>query len=69
MDLNEHFDRIRGRVGLCPQKDILYEDLLGRDHLEFFGRLKGLSEEDLQAEIAHIAEQTLITGEIDKKIS
>lgn len=29
-------------MGVCPQHDLLWETLTGREHLMFYGRLKGL---------------------------
>jgi hypothetical protein len=29
-------------MGLCPQHDLLWETLTAREHLSFYGRLKGL---------------------------
>jgi ABC-type multidrug transport system ATPase subunit len=29
-------------MGVCPQHDLLWETLTGREHLLFYGRLKGL---------------------------
>lgn len=30
-------------MGVCPQHDLLWETLTGREHLLFYGRLKGLT--------------------------
>jgi ABC-type multidrug transport system ATPase subunit len=30
-------------MGVCPQHDLLWAALSGREHLQFYGRLKGLS--------------------------
>lgn len=29
-------------MGVCPQHDLLWDTLTGREHLLFYGRLKGL---------------------------
>jgi ABC-type multidrug transport system ATPase subunit len=34
-------------MGVCPQDDRLWESLTGKEHLEFYGRLKGLKGECL----------------------
>ncbi len=36
-----NFEKIRRHVGLCGQKDVLYEDLTVIEHLRFYGKLKG----------------------------
>uniref|UniRef100_A0A061SDE8 Abc transporter a family member 2-like n=2 Tax=Tetraselmis sp. GSL018 TaxID=582737 RepID=A0A061SDE8_9CHLO len=35
-------DRIRGKIGVCPQFDVLWDRLTGREHLEIYGRVKGI---------------------------
>ncbi|XP_072383028.1 cholesterol transporter ABCA5-like [Diabrotica undecimpunctata] len=36
-------DKIRRMTGVCPQHDILFDDLTPREHLEFFAAIKGIS--------------------------
>ena len=43
-DLLEDMDMIRYSLGYCPQHDVLYRDMTVKEHLEFFGRLKGLQD-------------------------
>lgn len=33
-------DKIRRMTGVCPQHDILFENLTPREHLEFFAAVK-----------------------------
>lgn len=33
-------DRIRARMGVCPQFDILWNELTGREHLRIYGAVK-----------------------------
>ncbi|DBA88907.1 TPA: hypothetical protein ACH3X2_000146 [Trebouxia sp. C0005] len=35
-------DRVRGLMGVCPQFDVLWDNLTGREHLMLFGAIKGL---------------------------
>ena len=35
--------KIRKSLGLCPQHNMLFVDLTVREHLIFFGMLKGIS--------------------------
>ena len=37
-------DEIRTFMGVCPQHDILYEDMTVREHLEMFAVFKGMDE-------------------------
>lgn len=40
-------DEIRTFMGVCPQHDVLFDDLTVYEHLEFFGKLKGILLGDL----------------------
>lgn len=42
LDIQTHMDGIYTSMGVCPQHDLLWETLTGREHLLFYGRLKNL---------------------------
>ncbi|CAG9854771.1 unnamed protein product [Phyllotreta striolata] len=42
-------DRIRRMIGVCPQHDILFDNLTPREHLEFFAAIKGI--ENIENEV------------------
>ena len=42
-DMTDGIDVIRHQIGTCPQFDILFDDLTGQQHLEFFAAIKGKS--------------------------
>ncbi|XP_078149970.1 ABC transporter A family member 7-like isoform X3 [Carex rostrata] len=42
MDIRTDMDGIYTNMGVCPQHDLLWETLTGREHLLFYGRLKNL---------------------------
>ncbi|CAN6277951.1 unnamed protein product [Urochloa humidicola] len=42
MDICLDMDKIYTGIGVCPQDDLLWENLTGREHLMFYGRLKKL---------------------------
>ncbi|CAL5059517.1 unnamed protein product [Urochloa decumbens] len=42
MDIRLDMDKIYTGIGVCPQDDLLWENLTGREHLLFYGRLKKL---------------------------
>ncbi|XP_067859732.1 phospholipid-transporting ATPase ABCA3 [Heptranchias perlo] len=42
---------VRQNLGLCPQHDVLYENLTVEEHLSFFGRLKGCSSDQIREEV------------------
>ncbi|XP_060204669.1 ABC transporter A family member 7-like isoform X1 [Lycium barbarum] len=47
MDIRTDMDMIYTNMGVCPQHDLLWETLTGREHLLFYGRLKNLKGADL----------------------
>lgn len=40
-DLNTELHQIRHYIGICPQFDVLFDDLSGRQHLELYAAVKG----------------------------
>lgn len=42
LDIRTDMDKIYTSMGVCPQHDLLWETLTGREHLLFYGRLKNL---------------------------
>ncbi|CAN7099404.1 unnamed protein product [Brassica rapa subsp. narinosa] len=47
LDICQDMDRAYTSMGVCPQHDLLWETLTGREHLLFYGRLKNLKGSDL----------------------
>ncbi|CAE6075406.1 unnamed protein product [Arabidopsis arenosa] len=47
LDICKDMDRVYTSMGVCPQHDLLWETLTGREHLLFYGRLKNLKGSDL----------------------
>jgi ABC-type multidrug transport system ATPase subunit len=45
LDIRSDMPVIYKLMGVCPQHDLLWEQLSGREHLRFYGRLKGLEGE------------------------
>jgi len=44
-------DEIRTVMGVCPQYDVLWNQLTGREHLELFAALKEVSRAQLESEV------------------
>eukprot|EP01133_Synstelium_polycarpum_P001084 gene1084-1230_t len=42
---------IRNVMGVCPQHDILWNELSGREHLEIFAAFKGIPDNKIKAEV------------------
>ncbi|CAL4998484.1 unnamed protein product [Urochloa decumbens] len=47
MDIKTDMIAIYSNMGVCPQHDLLWETLTGREHLLFYGRLKNLKSTEL----------------------
>lgn len=60
---------ILGDIGYMAQSDALYEALSGKENLEFFGQLKGLSKKVLKDGIAHVAQVVDLTEHLNKAVS
>lgn len=50
-DIRNDIQSVRKSLGLCPQHNILFDELTVEEHLKFYARLKGVSEDDLHEEI------------------
>ncbi|KAK1298913.1 ABC transporter A family member 3 [Acorus calamus] len=48
IDTRSKTNQIYTSIGMCPQKDVLWESLTGREHLLFYGRLRKLAGTKLQ---------------------
>eukprot|EP00003_Mantamonas_plastica_P028868 TRINITY_DN672_c0_g1_i2.p1 TRINITY_DN672_c0_g1~~TRINITY_DN672_c0_g1_i2.p1 ORF type:complete len:927 (-),score=322.82 TRINITY_DN672_c0_g1_i2:32-2431(-) len=53
LDLRTDMELIHQNMGVCPQDNILWDDLTGEEHLLFYGRLKNLSGDELSKEVQH----------------
>ncbi|ORY52928.1 P-loop containing nucleoside triphosphate hydrolase protein [Rhizoclosmatium globosum] len=63
----DQIDEVQTRIGLCPQDDILWDDLTVFEHLLFYSRLKGVSNTDqtqyveklmTDVKLKHLADRT-----------
>uniref|UniRef100_A0A182MY51 ABC transporter domain-containing protein n=1 Tax=Anopheles dirus TaxID=7168 RepID=A0A182MY51_9DIPT len=50
-DIRTEMKAVRSSLGYCPQHNILFDELTVREHLYFYGRLKGLSKLQAHYEI------------------
>ncbi len=58
--------QIHATMGVCPQHDVLWGDLTAREHLLFYGRLKGLVGANLTAEVEATLKDVKLTFAADK---
>uniref|UniRef100_H3CLI7 ATP binding cassette subfamily A member 1 n=1 Tax=Tetraodon nigroviridis TaxID=99883 RepID=H3CLI7_TETNG len=57
-DIRTELSAIRQSLGVCPQHNVLFSMLTVEEHIWFYGRLKGMSEEQVRAEIHQILQDT-----------
>ncbi|XP_061740845.1 phospholipid-transporting ATPase ABCA3 [Nerophis ophidion] len=53
-DICQDMALIRRSLGLCPQHDVLFDNLTVKEHLLFYGQLKGYSKEKIPEEVERI---------------
>ncbi|XP_035492537.2 phospholipid-transporting ATPase ABCA1 isoform X2 [Scophthalmus maximus] len=53
-DIRTELSTIRQNLGVCPQHNVLFSMLTVEEHIWFYARLKGLSEEKVKAEMEQI---------------
>lgn len=54
-------DRVRGMMGVCPQFDVLWGELSGREHLQIYGSVKGVKWSRVRAEADELLEKVKLT--------
>lgn len=47
--IKESMDELRSMMGVCPQHNVLWDDLTVKEHLQYFGGIKGVSPEQLDS--------------------
>lgn len=50
-DINHDIAAVRSSLGLCPQHNILFDELTVEEHIEFYSRLKGYRKADVEQEV------------------
>lgn len=52
-NIRTHINDVRGSVGLCPQHNILFDELTVREHIIFYSRVKGMElMDDIEQEVS-----------------
>ncbi|KAH7956818.1 hypothetical protein HPB52_012816 [Rhipicephalus sanguineus] len=55
---------IRGVMGFCPQTDVFFSDLTVRDHLQYFGILKGLRSSEINRNVKVLLETVQLADKL-----
>ncbi|KAL9704634.1 hypothetical protein quinque_008152 [Culex quinquefasciatus] len=52
-DIRTNMDGARQSLGLCPQHNVLFDEMTVGEHIQFFARLKGVERKDIPSEVRH----------------
>ncbi|XP_076053842.1 phospholipid-transporting ATPase ABCA3-like isoform X2 [Oratosquilla oratoria] len=63
-DIVTEVNEVRRSLGLCPQHDVLFDELTVAEHIIFFSRLKGLDADKVDAEVTHMVEALNLADKI-----
>lgn len=55
-------DEIRANMGVCPQFDILWAELSGREHMMLYGAIKGIPSKDVRKQSEELLTQVQLQG-------
>ncbi|KAL4490361.1 hypothetical protein ABPG72_004400 [Tetrahymena utriculariae] len=66
-DLNKNFEDVRQYIGLCTQKDSVYEQLTIEEHLHYMGQLKGKFYDELEEDVQHTIDKCALINQVGKK--
>uniref|UniRef100_A0A4W3GV29 ATP-binding cassette sub-family A member 2 n=1 Tax=Callorhinchus milii TaxID=7868 RepID=A0A4W3GV29_CALMI len=55
-DIRTEMDEIRKNLGMCPQHNVLFDNLTVEEHLWFYSRLKGMAEDEIRKEMHKMIE-------------
>lgn len=68
-DIRTNMDNVRSSLGLCPQHNILFDDLTVKEHLYFYSKLKGLEKKEIDNEITKYVEMLELVPKTDARSS
>lgn len=52
-------------MGVCPQHDILFDNLTVKEHLEMFASFKGMNSADIDADVKKVIEDVDLAEKTD----
>ncbi|KRW99021.1 P-loop containing nucleoside triphosphate hydrolase [Pseudocohnilembus persalinus] len=72
LDIEKQMDKLRKIMGICPQHDILFDNLTCAEHLEMFAAFKGCPKEQVQEQIDQLLDDVSLAfkkNELAKNLS
>lgn len=67
LDVQAHPEEVRQRIGYMSQKFSLYDDLTVRENLQFYGRVYGLKNHDLERKVEQTIEKNGLGPYVDRQ--
>ncbi len=55
-DIRTDMESLRTKMGVCPQHDILFDDLTVEEHLSLFATFKGMDPKEIPQEVTKMVE-------------
>lgn len=55
-DILNNMDYVYLNIGVCPQFDLLWQDLTIEEHILFYSRIKGISESKIKIQTKNVLE-------------
>lgn len=68
-DIHENSQTALTSIGLCPQHNILFEDLNVKEHIIFYSRLKGLHPMDVQKDIEKLVADLHLEDQLNVQVN
>jgi ATP-binding cassette subfamily A (ABC1) protein 3 len=65
MNIFENMNEFRRRIGICPQHDVLFDDLNVKEHLEMFCVFKGVPSEKIEVDVENIIREVELTDKAE----
>ncbi|KAK9882108.1 hypothetical protein WA026_018950 [Henosepilachna vigintioctopunctata] len=66
-DIRTQIMNVRDSMGLCPQHNVLFDELTVREHLQFFCKLKGVQKADVNEEVDSFLKLLSLEDKADEK--
>eukprot|EP01132_Coremiostelium_polycephalum_P005009 gene5009-6238_t len=68
-DITKNLSMVQQSLGVCPQDDVLWGEMSGRDHLLFYGRMKNLDGKELDLIVDKSLAEVMLTDAQDKPVN
>ena len=69
LSIKDDLDTIKSMLGVCPQHDVLWEELTAREHMLLFAQLKDIPPQQMEEEISRLLEAVQLSHVADYRVS